>query len=60
MDIELFRRQVGGVPWDLVLESKGVQDSWSLFKKEVLKAQEQAVPLNCRIEPVGKKTSVYE
>ena len=42
----MFRRLVGGVPWDSVLESKGVQDSWSLFKKEVVKAQEWAVPLS--------------
>ena len=38
VDFELFRRQVGGVPWESVLESKGVQDGWLLFKKEVLKA----------------------
>ena len=31
-DFELFRRLVGGVPWGSVLESKGVQDVWSLFK----------------------------
>ena len=45
-DFELFRRLVGRVPWGSVLESKGVQDGWLLFKKEVLKAQEQAVPLS--------------
>ena len=43
-DFELFRRLVGGIPWDSVLESKGVQDGWLLFKKEVLKAQEQTAP----------------
>ena len=26
VDIELFRRLVGGVPWDSAFESKGVQD----------------------------------
>ena len=41
-DFELFRRLVEGVPWDSALESKGVQDGSSLFKKEVLKVQEQA------------------
>ena len=35
---ELFRRLVGRVLWGSVLESKGVQDGWLLFKKEVLKA----------------------
>ena len=48
-DFELFRGLVGRVPWDSVLESKGVQDGWSLFKKEVLKAQEQAVPLSFKM-----------
>ena len=38
VDFELFRRLEGGVPWDSVLESKGVQDGWLFFKKEVLKA----------------------
>ena len=42
VDLELFRSLVGGVSWDSVLESKGVQDGWSLFKKKVLKVQEQA------------------
>ena len=45
-DFELFRRLVGRVPWGSVLESKRVQDGWLLFRKEVLKAQEQAVPLS--------------
>ena len=40
-----FSRLGGGVPWGSVLESKGVQDGWLLFKKEVLKVQEQVVPL---------------
>ena len=55
VDFELFRRQVGGVPWESVLESKGVQDGWLLFKKEVLKAQEQAVPLSRKISRQGRK-----
>ena len=50
----MFRRLVGRVPGDSVLESKGVQDGWSLFKKEVLKAQEQAVPLSCKMSPWGR------
>ena len=48
-DFELFRRLVGRVPWGSVLESKGVQDGWLLFKKEILKAQDQAVPLSYRM-----------
>jgi len=34
-------------PWDTVLKGKGVQEGWTFFKEEVLKAQEQAVPM-CR------------
>jgi len=59
VDFELFRRLVGGVPWDSILDSKGVQDSWSLFKKEFLKVQEQDVP-ETQNEPAGKKTGVDE
>ena len=54
-DFELFRRLVGRVPWGSVLESKGVQDGWSLFKKEVLKAQEQAVPLSRKMSRRGRR-----
>ena len=52
-DFELFRRLVGRVPWGSVLESKGVQDGWLLFKKEVFKVQEQAVPLSRKMSQRG-------
>ncbi|XP_072186656.1 uncharacterized protein [Excalfactoria chinensis] len=45
-DSDLFRRLIGAVPWRSVLANKGVQDGWSLLKKEVLKAQERVVPLS--------------
>ncbi|KAK4818351.1 hypothetical protein QYF61_011448 [Mycteria americana] len=32
------------VPWEAVLNGKGVQEGWTFFRKETLKAQEQAVP----------------
>jgi len=35
------------VPWDRVLKGKGVQEGWTFFKEEILKVQEQAVPM-CR------------
>ena len=54
-DFELFRRLVGRVPWGSVLESKGVQDGWLLFKKEVLKAQEQADPLRRKMNQCGRR-----
>ena len=51
----MFRRLVGRVPWGSVLESKGVQDGWLLFKKEVLKVQEQAVPLSHKMSGHGRR-----
>lgn len=46
-DFSLFKRLVQRVPWETALENKGVQEGWTYFKKEVLNAQEQAVPV-CR------------
>ncbi|KAK4811015.1 hypothetical protein QYF61_015719 [Mycteria americana] len=46
-DFGLFRRLVEGVPWEAALKGKGVQEGWTFFKEEVLKAQERAVP-RCR------------
>jgi len=43
-DFELFSSLVRRVPWDSLLKGKGVQEGWTLLKKEVSKAQEQAVP----------------
>jgi len=54
-DFELLRRLVGRVPWGSVLESKGVQDGGLLFKKEVLKVQEQAVPLSHKMTWRGRR-----
>ncbi|KAK4831679.1 hypothetical protein QYF61_018676 [Mycteria americana] len=43
-DFGLFRRLVDRVPWEAALMGKGVQEGWTFFKEEVLKAQDQAVP----------------
>ena len=43
-DFGLFRTLVERVPWETVLNGKGVREGWTFFKKEVLKAQQQAVP----------------
>lgn len=34
-----------GIPREAVLRDKGVQEGWMCFKKEILKAQEQAYVL---------------
>ncbi|KAK4832634.1 hypothetical protein QYF61_024615 [Mycteria americana] len=46
-DFGLFRRLVNRVPWEAALQGKGVQEGWTFFKEEALKAREQAVP-RCR------------
>ncbi|KAK4830743.1 hypothetical protein QYF61_013193 [Mycteria americana] len=46
-DFSLFRRLVERVPWEAALMGKRVQEGWTFFKEEVLKAQERAVP-RCR------------
>ncbi|KAK4831229.1 hypothetical protein QYF61_016327 [Mycteria americana] len=46
-DFGLFRRLVERVPWEAALQGKGVQEGWTFFKEEALKAQERAVP-RCR------------
>jgi len=46
-DFGLFRMLVERVPWERVLKGKGVQEGWTFFKEEVLKAQGQSVPM-CR------------
>jgi len=46
-DFGLFRTLVEGIPWERVLKGKGVQACWTFFKEEVLKAQEQSVPMCC-------------
>lgn len=45
VDFGLFKRLIWRVPWETAFENKGVQEGWTYFKKEVLKAQEQTVPM---------------
>ncbi|KAK4826490.1 hypothetical protein QYF61_009563 [Mycteria americana] len=54
-DCGLFRRLVDRVPWEAVLKGKGVQVGWTFFKKEILKAQEQAVPMCRKTSQQGRR-----
>ncbi|KAK4818819.1 hypothetical protein QYF61_019856 [Mycteria americana] len=54
-DFDLFRTLVERVPWETVLKGKGVQEGWACFKKEVLKAQEQAVPMCHKTNRRGRR-----
>ncbi|GAB0176377.1 hypothetical protein GRJ2_000102900 [Grus japonensis] len=40
VDFGLFRSLVDRVPWEAVLKGKGVQEGWTFFKNEILKAHE--------------------
>jgi len=53
-DFGLFRTLIERVPWERVLKGKGVQEGWTLFKEEVLKAQEQAVPMRHKMNRQGR------
>ncbi|KFV12158.1 hypothetical protein N339_01881, partial [Pterocles gutturalis] len=50
-DLNLFRDLLGRVSWDKALEGRGAQKSWSVFKAQLLRAQEQCIP---RKRKVGK------
>jgi len=47
-DFGLLRTLVERVPWERVLKGKGVQEGWLFSREEVLKAQEQPVPMYCK------------
>jgi len=54
-DFGLFRMLVERVPWERVLKGKGIQAGWTYFKAQVLKAQEDAVPMCCKTNQQGKR-----
>jgi len=56
-DFGLLRTLAERVPWERVLKGKGVQAGWTFFKEEVLKVQEQAVPMCCKMNPWGKRSA---
>lgn len=44
VEIGLSRTLFQRVPWETVLNNKGVQEGWTSFKKEILKVWKLAVP----------------
>lgn len=42
-DFGLLRRLAGRVPWNAVLNGRGVQEAWTFLRKEILKMQEPGV-----------------
>ena len=43
-DFNLFQTTVERVPWELVLESMGAQESWEYFKEVILKVEDLTIP----------------
>uniref|UniRef100_A0A8B9FNR1 Reverse transcriptase domain-containing protein n=1 Tax=Amazona collaria TaxID=241587 RepID=A0A8B9FNR1_9PSIT len=43
-DFGLFRNLLSKVPCDTALEGRGAQDSWLIFKDQLLQAQERCIP----------------
>ncbi|MCQ4078975.1 hypothetical protein FK519_29925, partial [Klebsiella pneumoniae] len=44
-DFGLFRDLMGQVPWEVALEGRGAQESWSIFKEHLLQAQQRCIPM---------------
>jgi len=55
VDFGLFRTLVERVPWERILKGKRVQEGWTFLRKEVLKAQEEAVPMCCKTNQRGRR-----
>jgi len=47
-NLKLFRELFCRLPWKSAFVSLGVHECWSVFKNQLLAAQEQAIPL-CRM-----------
>ncbi|KAK4805652.1 hypothetical protein QYF61_022410 [Mycteria americana] len=43
------------VPWGSAFEGFRIYEWWSLFKNHLLKAQEQAIPLCCKVSKQGRR-----
>ncbi|PKU40554.1 rna-directed dna polymerase from mobile element jockey-like [Limosa lapponica baueri] len=54
-DFGLFKSLLDRVPWEAALKGKGVQEGWTFFREEVLKAQQQAVPVRSKASRLGKR-----
>ncbi|KAJ7419191.1 adaptin ear-binding coat-associated protein 1 [Willisornis vidua] len=53
-DLGLFRMLIQTVPWEIALKNKGFQEGWTYFKKEILKVQEQTVPMCQKMSLQGR------
>jgi len=51
----LFKELLGGIPWAKALKGRGVQECWSLFKRDFLHAQERCIPLRKKSSKGGRR-----
>jgi len=51
----LFKEPLLGIPRVMVLEGRGVQESWLLFKNHFLHAQDRCIPLRKKSRKGGKR-----
>lgn len=55
VDYGLSRTLIQRVPWETVLNNKGVQEDWMSFKKDILKVWKLAVPMCRRMSWKGER-----
>ncbi|KFV70798.1 hypothetical protein N307_10621, partial [Dryobates pubescens] len=54
-NFSLFKKLIRKVPWVPTLMNRGVQEGWTYFKQELLKAQELAVPMCQKMSRQGRR-----
>jgi len=54
-DFGMFRVLVKRLPWERVLKGQRDHEGWTFFKEEVLKEQEQAVPMCHKTNRLGRR-----
>jgi len=54
-NFDLFKDLLGGIPWGMALEGRGVQESWLLFKHHFLRTQDWCIPLSKKSSKGGRR-----
>lgn len=55
VDFDLYKDLLDGVPCEVVLKDKGVQEGWTFFRNEILRAPEQVVPMCRKTSHLGRR-----
>ena len=59
-DIGLFRDLLGRVAWDKALEGRGAQESWLIYKDQLLQAQERYISTKRKSSKNARRPCMYE